>query len=344
MQVPSVGNWHCLQPHVRQFSALGQRPYSCVGAANWKGEDVSSALQSTGSPQGAGQVDQTPAPRQTPEARGLCVPMGSEWTALDLSASENELVDQVADLASIHFPESQRARMWLGEIAEQVALNDGRSLAFLFACADTPESLPAGIPVAAASFWHYLSSPTRPVTLPVVARSIRAAALPGDKFEELRLAGVCAFRRVRIASGQAEEDGESTPILCVDYWIAAPGERAIVHIAFSSPWTQYAKELVDYSHHALRNAQWSFYHDNDFSVSDLPCPAPIDEDSLLALETTGDDDLPQVTLAPTEEESLDPWWANLSTQMAHIVTLVSEWAQTQSGVLLTSANPEHAHR
>ncbi|WP_371151245.1 hypothetical protein [Buchananella felis] len=305
---------------------------------------MSSAQQSTGSPQDPGQQKQTASSPQSPEARGLCVPMGSGWTALDLTASENELVKQVEDLSSIHFPESQRARTWLGEIAEQVALNDGRSLAFLFACADTPHGLPAGIPISAASFWHYLSTPNRPITLPVVARSIRAAALPGDEFEQLRLAGVCAFRRVRIASGQAEEDGESTPVLCVDYWIAAPGDRAIVHIAFSTPWTQFAKELVDYSHDALNRAQWSFYHDNDFSVTDLPCPAPIDEDALLALETTSDDDLDQVTLAPTEEDSLDPWWANLSTQMSYIVTLVSEWAQTQSGVLLTSANPEHAHR
>ncbi|MDO4792226.1 MAG: hypothetical protein Q3999_07080 [Buchananella hordeovulneris] len=300
-----------------------------------------SLAEQTGSP-AVGQGGET----HVPTAKSLCIDMGGYWTAINLTSSTADLVKQVTELSSTHFPESERARKWMGEIVEQARLNDGRVMAFLFSCAKTPDSLPARIPIAATSFWHHLSAPGHPVRIGSVIRSIESTAQPGDELEEIQVSKARGICRVRVGQGQCDEDSELIDILCVDYWIGAPGSDAIVHLAFSTPWVDHRAEFVDYVKHILANATWKFVDTSDEPGSTSPCQPDLSEEEfdLQFPEMACVEDDVTTCLDPIEQECLDPWWATLTTNMAQIVTLVSEWTQTQSGVLLTCSDPSHAQQ
>ncbi|WP_402464992.1 hypothetical protein [Isoptericola aurantiacus] len=122
-------------------------------------------------------------------------------------------------------------REWLERTGAQASSGGGRLLAFLLQRTDD-----AALALSLALYWHDLGPQIggRPHLLGIADR-IRKSMGERDTLVGSATAAGSFLRHAHVTRGAAEVGGQDLEVLVLDYWLAAPGDRGVVELSFSTP-------------------------------------------------------------------------------------------------------------
>lgn len=171
-------------------------------------------------------------------AVGFDLNLPRQWAVIELDDDERRrqqvrrLVKQQTTVLGDRGSRLRRdMREWLERAGERASSAGGRLLAFLLQRTDD-----AALALSLVLYWHDLGPETggQPHLVRVADR-IRPTLTERDTLVGSETPAGPFVRHAHVERGAADVGGEDLEMLVLDYWLAAPGGRGIVQLAFSTP-------------------------------------------------------------------------------------------------------------
>jgi hypothetical protein len=157
-------------------------------------------------------------------------------------------------------------REWFGRTAEKALAHGGVRLAFM-----TARTEEAAAAISLTQYWHDLGAPTGAEPhIDRVASRLLSQGTADDEFLKVDTPDGRVIRHVRVRQGAAEVGGGETPLLLIDYWLAAPGGRSVAQVSFSTPHLLARDSVLTLADTIVADGDWAVAEPPDAADPDQP--------------------------------------------------------------------------
>ena len=199
------------------------------------------------------------------EVTGFELPLTSQWGRINLAdpvARDRDINALVAEQTRLLGDSGaglrREIRQWLSKIAVQAGDNGGTRLAFL-----VEHTRQAAAAVAVAWYYHSFGSPSPDGDLMGhLTDWVLDQSTADDVVVRIDSPGRAVLRRTRIGRVDPAAGIADVSFMNIEYWLAAPDNEHVAHVAFSSPHLQAERPLTRLADNMVLGGKWVF-HDAD---------------------------------------------------------------------------------